>query len=136
MPFTSEKGNPVTSGEGKGKSSYIRGEEREIMLHPEEEKEKAIYIRGEERENKLTSVRKKVNQSYIRAIKSLKYSYLRTVWARIWLGTLMRSHGMLQQRVRLRVAFVALRALERLLARVQSDVTVPVLIERRKIRKI
>ena len=38
MPFTSEKGNLVTSGEGKGKFSYIRGRKREIQLHPGREK--------------------------------------------------------------------------------------------------
>ncbi len=32
-----EKGNEVTSGKGKGKCSYIRGEKREMQLYLERE---------------------------------------------------------------------------------------------------
>ena len=37
-----EKENPVTSGESRGKSGYMRGEQREILLHAGREKGKAV----------------------------------------------------------------------------------------------
>ena len=51
---------------------------------------------------------------------------LRTVRARVGLRALMRAHGMLQQRVTLRVTLVTLGTFEGLLARVQPDVTIQI----------
>ena len=58
-----EKKNAVTSGARKGKCSFIRGEEIEMLLHPGsgksnvatsgEIKGKCSYIRGEKREMQL-----------------------------------------------------------------------------------
>ena len=51
---------------------------------------------------------------------------LRTMRARVRLRALMRAHGMLQQRVTLRVTLVALRAFEGLLTRVQANVAIQI----------
>ena len=49
----SEKGNSVTSGKGKGKLSYIRGEKKENPVTSGEGKGKSSYILGGKRKIQL-----------------------------------------------------------------------------------
>ena len=69
MQLHPERGELLDNGESREKSFYIRGEKREIIIHPRraeknhftsgERKGKSCYIRGEKREIMLHPEREK-----------------------------------------------------------------------------